>query len=257
MVPIMYVRLLRLDKSIRTKYDISSLRFVASTGSPCPPDIKRQMIDWFGPVIHETYASSEAGLITLATPEDALAKPGTAGKPLDTASIRILSPEGVLQQPGQPGLIYVRNTSYADFTYKNRHEDRLAIENDGFITLGDIGYLDDDGYLFVCDRETDMILSGGVNIYPAEIEHVLVNYPGVQDCAVIGIPDEEFGHRLLGVIELQAGETIEIDRLNKWLSQFLAGYKIPRQYKFISSLPRDLNGKISRKKVRQLLMNQN
>lgn len=254
MVPIMYVRLLRLDHEVRQKYDISSLRFVASTGSPCPPEVKRQMIEWFGPVIHETYASSEGGLITLATPEDAIKKPGTAGRPVETATIRILDPDGNILPAGQVGHIYVRNTAYADFTYRNRPESRQAIERDGLITLGDIGYLDEEGYLFVCDRETDMVLSGGVNIYPAEIEHTLMGYPGIADCAVIGMPDEEFGQRLVGVIETNATQTIQTEELNQWLSGHIAGFKIPRQYLFIQNLPRDPNGKISRSRLRQSLL---
>lgn len=254
MVPIMYVRLLRLDASIRRRYDVSSLRFVASTGSPCPPDIKRQMIDWFGPVIHETYASSEAGLITLATPEDALARPGTAGKPLETATVRILGPDFESLPPGEVGHIYVRNTAYADFTYRNRPDARKAIERDGLISLGDIGYLDHDGYLFVCDRETDMVLSGGVNVYPAEIEHIMVGFPGVADCAVVGLPDKEYGQRLVGVIEPRANAEISVQELNQWLSQHLARFKIPKSYRFLSSLPRDPNGKISRSKLRQQIL---
>ncbi|AWB35002.1 AMP-binding protein [Orrella marina] len=254
MVPIMYVRLLRLEPAIRQKYDVSSLRFVASTGSPCPPDVKRQMIEWFGPVIHETYASSEGGLITLATPEDALAKPGTAGKPVETATIRILGADGKTLPAGEAGHIYVKNTAYADFTYRNRPESRQAIEHDGLITLGDIGYLDEDGYLFVCDRETDMVLSGGVNIYPAEIEHALVGYPGIADCAVIGMPDEEFGQRLVGVIQTNGEPEIPALDLVQWLSRQLARFKIPRSYLFMESLPRDPNGKISRSRLRQNLL---
>lgn len=255
MVPIMYVRLLRLDPSVRNQYDLSSLRFVASTGAPCPPDVKRQMIDWFGPVIHETYASSEAGLITLATPEDALARPGTAGKPVETATVRILGHDFESMPAGETGHIYVRNTAYADFTYKNRPDARKAIERDGLITLGDIGYLDEEGYLFVCDRETDMVLSGGVNIYPAEIEHVLTGFPGVADCAVIGLPDAEYGQRLIGVIELEEQTDVSVDELNRWLSRDLAKFKIPKSYLFLKSLPRDPNGKISRSKLRQQIQN--
>ena len=254
MVPIMYVRLLRLDPAIRQRYDLSSLRFVASTGSPCPPDIKRQMIEWFGPVINETYASSEGGLITLATSADAIRKPGTAGRPVETATVRIMDADGHILGPGETGYIYVRNSAYADFTYRHRPEARQAMERDGLITLGDIGYLDQEGYLFVCDRETDMVLSGGVNIYPAEIEHTLMSYPGVSDCAVIGLPDPEFGQRLVGVIERGSGQDILTDDLNAWLGQHLARFKIPRSYLFTDRLPRDPNGKISRSRLRQKLL---
>ena len=259
LVPIMYVRLLRLDPEIKARYDISSLRFVASTGSPCPPDIKKQIIDWFGPIINETYASSETGLITLASADDALRKPGTAGKPVPSARVEIMDESGTVCKPYQVGYIYVRNTAYADFTYRNNPDARQAIERDGLICLGDIGYLDEDGYLFVCDREADMVLSGGVNIYPAEIEHTIMNYPGVADCAVIGLPDAEYGQRLLGIIELaepgaQGQPELQTDVLVDWLAQHLAKFKIPREFMLMQTLPRDPNGKISRKKLKAQIL---
>ncbi|MFW8565968.1 AMP-binding protein [Orrella sp. 11846] len=253
MVPIMYVRLLRLDPEIRNRYDLSSLRFIASTGAPCPADIKQAMIDWLGPVLNETYASSEAGLVTLATSHDAKLKPGTAGKPLPGATVRILDEEGNECAPNQTGLIYIRNTTYTDFTYRHQPEARKRIEKDGLITLGDIGYLDDDGYLFVCDRETDMVLSGGVNIYPAEIEHAMASYPGIADSAVIGVPDPEFGQRLIGVLLPEVGTTIDPDHLSHWLSERLARFKIPKTFVMTDQLPRDANGKLSRHRLRAQL----
>ena len=261
LVPIMYVRLLKLDPQLKARYNISSLRFVASTGAPCPPDIKEQMINWFGPIINETYASSEAGLITLATAEDALRKPGTAGKPVPSADVKIMSENGEVCKPNQVGHIYVRNCAYADFTYRNNPTARLAIERDGLICLGDIGYVDEDGYLFVCDREADMVLSGGVNIYPAEVEHTLLGYPGVADCAVIGLPDAEYGQRLLGIIELsepsaQQQAEIQTEELIRWLGKHLAKFKIPKTFMFMQTLPRDPNGKISRKKLKNQIMEQ-
>ena len=259
LVPIMYVRLLKLDPEIKARYNISSLRFVASTGSPCPPDIKKKMIDWFGPIINETYASSEAGLITLATAEDALQKPGTAGKPVPSADVKIMNENGDICESNQVGHIYVRNSAYADFTYRNNPVARQAIERDGLISLGDIGYVDNDGYLFVCDREADMVLSGGVNIYPAEVEHTLLGYPGVADCAVIGLPDAEYGQKLLGIIELsdrsaQPHVEIQTEALIQWLGKHLAKFKIPKTFVFMQTLPRDPNGKISRKKLKSQIM---
>lgn len=251
LVPIMYTRLLKLERSVRERYDISSLRFVASTGSPCPPDIKKRMIDWMGPIIHETYASSEAGMITLATPTDALKKPGTAGKPFSPAIVRIFDDQGTPCPAGQIGRIYVGNPVYPDFTYKNNPEARRAIEHQGLISLGDMGYLDKEGYLFVCDRESDLVISGGVNIYPAEIEHALMNYPGITDCVVFGIPDSEFGEKLLGIVQTEHPGIVSLPELTKWLETCLARYKIPRQFLFTDNLPRDLNGKISRRKIRQ------
>ena len=152
LTPTMYVRMIRLPDAVWNRYDVSSLRFVASTGAPCPPDVKRAIIERLGAVIHETYASTEAGLITLASSADALARPGTAGRPVGSAELRILNGDGRECAPGEIGTIYARQPAYADFTYQNAPESRRAIERDGLITLGDVGYVDDDGYLFVCDR---------------------------------------------------------------------------------------------------------
>ncbi|KAI3591945.1 Long-chain-fatty-acid--CoA ligase [Cupriavidus sp. U2] len=250
LVPIMYVRLLKLPPEVRAKYDLSSIRFVASTGSPCSPDVKRAMLDWFGPVIHETYASSEAGLVTVATPEDAAARPGTAGRPVDDASVRIIDENGRPCAPGEVGLVYVRQPAYPDFTYLNNDKARRAIDIDGRVTLGDMGYVDADGYLFICDRASDMVISGGVNIYPAEIEHELARYPGVADCVVFGVPDDEYGERLHGVIEPVAGAEVESAAVIEWLRGRLSGFKVPRSIEVVQRLPRDETGKLAKRRLR-------
>jgi long-chain acyl-CoA synthetase len=252
LVPIMYVRLLKLPTAIKNKYNLSSLKFVASTGSPCPPEIKRQMIDWFGPIIYETYASSEAGMITGISSSEALRKPGSAGRPIGQGVIRILDRDGHACPPNQPGKIYVHQPAYADFTYRNNPDARQKIEHDGLITLGDIGYLDEEGYLFVCDRESDMVISGGVNIYPAEIENELMTHPEIADCGVVGVPDDEYGEKLLAFIQpANASHTLSADKLMDWLKPKIAGYKIPREFRFQSDLPRDDSGKIVKRKLRQ------
>lgn len=251
LVPIMYVRMLKLPESIRNKYDLSSLNFVASTGSPCPPEIKRQMIEWFGEIIYETYASSEAGMITGISSADALRKPGSAGKPIGRGIIRIYDQNGQLCKPDVPGKIYVHQPAYADFTYRNNPEARKKIERDGLITLGDIGYLDEDGFLFVCDRESDMVISGGVNIYPAEIESELISHPDIADCAIVGIPDEEYGEKLLAFVQPYEHAELSSDALRQWLKPRMAGYKIPREFRFQLDLPRDDSGKIVKRKLRQ------
>jgi len=250
LVPIMYVRLLKLPPEVRAKYDLSSIRFVASTGSPCSPEVKRAMLDWLGPVIHETYASSEAGLVTVATPEDAAARPGTAGRPVDEASVRIIDENGRPCAPGEVGLVYVRQPAYPDFTYLNNDPARRAIDIDGRVTLGDMGYVDADGYLFICDRASDMVISGGVNIYPAEIEHELVRYPGVADCVVFGVPDDEYGERLHGVIEPVAGADVESAAVIEWLRGRLSGFKVPRSIEIVERLPRDETGKLAKRRLR-------
>lgn len=250
LVPIMYVRLLKVDARTRASFDLSSLRFVASTGAPCAPELKRAMIDWLGPVVHETYASSEAGMVTVIDSHEALAKPGSAGRSIGPAQVRIYAEDGSLCAPGQVGRIYVRQPAYADFTYRNHPEARQAIERDGLIGLGDLGYVDKDGYLFVCDRESDMVISGGVNIYPAEIEHHLMQYPGVADCAVFGVPDPEFGERLLGLVQPAPEVVLDVEDAMRWLSARIARYKVPRELQLRQALPRDDNGKIAKRRLR-------
>ena len=249
LVPIMYVRLLRLPEAVRHQYDISSLRFVASTGSPCAPDVKRSMIEWFGPIINETYASSEAGMITSITAAEALQRPGSAGRPVLDAKVRILNEAGEQLPTGEVGLIYVRQPIYPDFTYRHNDAARRDIERDGLICLGDMGYLDADGYLFLCDRASDMVISGGVNIYPVEIEHRLLACPGVADCAVFGIPDSEFGERLHAVVEPLPGEKPSLEDMQAWLQAGLAAFKVPRSID-LAPLPRDESGKIAKRRLR-------
>jgi long-chain acyl-CoA synthetase len=250
LTPTMYVRLIRLPDETWRKYDLSSLRFVASTGAPCAPEVKRAIIARLGPVVHETYASTEAGLITLATSADALARPGTAGRPAGDAELEIIGEDGRACGPREIGVIYARQPAYADFTYQNAPQARRAIERDGLITLGDMGYLDEDGYLFVCDRAADMVISGGVNIYPAEIEHALLRVDGVLDCAVVGLPDPEYGERLHAVVQPEGGAILDPEALRAQLRSVLAGFKIPRTFTFTGALPRDDNGKVAKRRLK-------
>lgn len=250
LVPTMYVRLLRLPAEVRSRYDLSSLKFVASTGSPCAPEVKRAMIDWLGPVIHEAYASSETGYITVMCPQDAARKPGSAGRAVGQAKIRILDDNGIQLPNGEIGSIYVKQPAYSDFSYHGNDAARRAIERAGLISVGDMGYVDDEGFLFVCDRAADMVISGGVNIYPAEIEHVLITLPGVADCAVVGIPDDEFGEALAAQVVAEAGATLDAETIRMALSERIAGYKVPRRIDIVDALPRDDNGKLQKRKIR-------
>ena len=251
LVPTMFARLLKLPESVRRRYDVSSMRFVISMGSPCAPEVKRAMIDWWGPVIHESYAASEFGLVTFMSAAEALERPGSAGRPLPAAKLRILDREGRALPPGKIGLIYAKNHAYPDFTYANNDGARREIERDGLCTLGDMGYLDNDGYLYVCDRDSDMVISGGVNIYPAEIEAALVTMPGVADCAVFGIPDAEFGEALAAAVQPQPGARLEAAAVQAWLRERLADYKVPRTIEFMESLPREESGKIFKRLLKQ------
>ncbi len=250
LVPVMYVRLLRLPAEVRSRYDLSSLSFVASTGSPCAPEVKKAMIDWLGPVIFEAYASSETGYITVMPPHEAARKTGSAGKAVGSAAIRILDDAGRALPTGEIGTIYVHQPAYSDFTYHGNDAARRAIERDGLISVGDMGYLDDEGFLFVCDRASDMVISGGVNIYPAEIEHVLITMPGVADCAVVGIPDDEYGESLAAQVVAETGATLDADTIRLALGERIAGYKVPRRIDIVTALPRDDNGKVVKRKIR-------
>jgi long-chain acyl-CoA synthetase len=250
LVPVMYVRLLRLPAEVRARYDLSSLSFVASTGSPCAPDVKRAMIDWLGPVIYESYASSETGYITVMDPLDAARKPGSAGKAVAPATIRILDAEGRKLPPGEVGGIYVHQPAYSDFTYHGKDDARRGLERDGLVSVGDMGYLDDEGFLFVCDRASDMVISGGVNIYPAEIEHALIGVPGVADCAVIGIPDAEFGESLAAHVVPLPGAALNAEGIRAELRRRIADYKVPRTVEIVAALPRDDNGKVIKRRIR-------
>jgi long-chain acyl-CoA synthetase len=250
MVPTMFIRLMKLAEAVRRKYDISSLRHVIHAAAPCPPDIKRAMIEWWGPVIYEFYGSTESGAVTFATSEDALRKPGTVGRITPGAELRFIGDDGRLLPPGEVGEIYSRIAGNPDFTYHNKPDKRTEIDRDGFITSGDVGYFDEDGYVFICDRKRDMVISGGVNIYPAEIEAVLHAVPGVHDCAVFGIPDAEFGEALMAVIEPQPGVTLDATDIRRHLKATLADYKVPKHIDIRAELPREDSGKIFKRRLR-------
>jgi len=250
MVPTMFVRLMKLPQSVRAKYDMSSLRHVVHAAAPCPADVKRAMLDWWGPVISEYYGSTEASALTYATAADALNKPGTVGKIIDGVELRFVGDRGELLPQGEIGEIYSRTSDTPDFTYHNKPEKRAEIERDGFITSGDVGYIDADGYVFICDRKRDMVISGGVNIYPAEIESVLHAVPGVQDCAVFGIPDAEFGEALMAVVEPQPGVTLSVADVRARLKTSLADYKVPKHVEIQPNLPREDSGKIFKRRLR-------
>src|SRR5258705_672963 len=250
MVPTMFIRLMKLPEEIRRKYDMSSLRHIIHAAAPGPADVKRAMIEWWGPVIYEFYGSTESGAVTFATSEDALRKPGTVGKISPGAELRFIGDDGRVLPPGQIGEIYSRISGNPDFTYHNKPEKRAEIEREGFITSGDVGYIDEDGYVFICDRNLDMGISGGVNIYPAEIEAALHAVPGVHDCAVFGIPDAEFGEALMAVVEPQAGATLDVAVIPAPLKTSLAGYKGPKHVEIHASLPGEDSGKIFKPRLR-------
>ncbi|MBL8363593.1 MAG: AMP-binding protein [Rubrivivax sp.] len=257
MVPTMFVRLLRLPEAVRRRYDLSSLRGIYHAAAPCPPEVKRAMIDWWGPIINEWYGTTESSVVTWVDSADWLAHPGTVGRPIDGARVEIVGPGGTTCAPGEAGEVYVGLDDYPDFTYHRRDDDRRSIARGTLISGGDIGYLDADGYLYLCDRKRDMVISGGVNIYPAEIEAALLELPWVQDCAVIGVPDAEFGEAVLALVVLHepppalAGDDAAREALRAHLAARLARYKLPRRFEFRAALPRDDAGKLLKRVLRE------
>ncbi|MNV25501.1 Long-chain-fatty-acid--CoA ligase [compost metagenome] len=251
MVPTMFLALLRLPAEVRSRYDVSSLRSILTTAAPCPPEVKKQMIEWFGPVIYEFYGSTEVGPVTLATSQDASGKPGTVGRVLPGTELIVLSEEGQPLPPGSIGEVACRHESFPDFTYLNRETDRRALDRGDLVATGDIGYLDEEGYLFLCDRKSHMIISGGVNIYPAELESIVLEHPGVKDCAVFGIPDERFGEAVALAVELLPGqEALSEQEIEAFIRPRVASYKVPRLIQFHNTLPRDDSGKIFKRVLR-------
>lgn len=250
-VPTMFVRLLKLPAAVRAAYDVSSLRFVVHGAAPCPIEVKRRMIEWWGPVIHEYYGSTETGLITGHGSSDALARSGTVGRALPGVTLRVLDDAGREVAAGEIGDIYVKSRSVPDFTYHGRDAERSEIERDGFITVGDIGWIDDDGFLFLCDRRRDMIISGGVNIYPAEIEAVLLAIDGVRDAAVFGIPDAEFGEAVCAWVQPADGAALDAGTIRSLLGKTLSRYKLPKVIEFAAELPREDSGKIFKRRLRE------
>jgi long-chain acyl-CoA synthetase len=244
-VPVMFTRMLKLPADVRDSYDVSSLERVMHAAAPCPVEIKQQMIDWWGPIVDEYYASSEAIGSTLITAEDWLTHPGSVGKSMMSA-LHILDEDGNELPPGEPGEIYFEGGF--DFEYLNdAAKTASSRDSHGWKTVGDIGYLDDDGYLYLTDRRHHMIISGGVNIYPQEAENILVTHPKVMDAAVFGIPDDEMGQRVKGVVQTvdPADATEEFAaELSAWLRDRLSHYKCPRSISFEPELPRTDTGKL-------------
>jgi long-chain acyl-CoA synthetase len=251
MVPTMFVRMLSLPESVRARYDLSSLRWVVHAAAPCPPEVKRAMIEWLGPIVAEYYGGTETGPVVYCTSEEWLAHPGTVGRPIKQAQIKILDADGRELPTGESGEVFMWLDVWPDFTYAGDEEKRRSVERDGLISCGDIGYLDGDGYLYLNDRRSDMVISGGVNIYPAEIEACLLSLSGVRDCAVFGIPDDEFGEALAAYVEPHQGTRLTAEEVRDHVGTRLAGYKTPRVVEFSEGLPREDSGKIFKRRLRE------
>jgi long-chain acyl-CoA synthetase len=253
MVPTQFHRLLALPAEARARYDVSSLRHMVHAAAPCPPDIKRRMIEWWGPVIDEYYAASEGGG-TIVFADEWLAKPGTVGKPWAISQIAIFDDDGNrLTEPHQIGTVYMKMGTGSSFEYYKDKEKTRKNRIGDFFTVGDVGELDEDGWLFLRDRKIDMIISGGANIYPSEIESELLTHPKVGDVAVFGIPHEDWGEEVKAVIEpaagVKGGPELEAEIL-EWCAGRMARFKTPKSIDFVDELPRDPNGKLYKRKLR-------
>ena len=251
MVPTQFSRLLELPEEVRAKYDVSSLRTIVHGAAPCPKHVKQAMLDWWGPVLTEYYAGTEGGGCTI-TGEEWLRKPGSVGRPWKTTTLKILDDDGNEVPTGETGNVYLQMHG-SKFEYHQDAEKTAKTYVGELFTMGDIGYVDSDGYLFLCDRKNDMIISGGVNIYPAEIESEMTRHDAVRDVAVFGIPHPDWGEEVKAVVELSDGYT-ESEELKSQiledLAERLAKYKMPRSIDVVEELPRQANGKLMKRTLK-------
>jgi acyl-CoA synthetase (AMP-forming)/AMP-acid ligase II len=249
-VPTHFIRMLKLPDETRERYDMGSLRAVVHAAAPCPVPVKRAMIDWWGPIVHEYYSGTETCGITAISAAEWLDKPGSVGKAV-LGTLRITDDAGNALPAGAEG-----NVCFADGPRFEYHHDpektAMAYDRNGWATLGDIGRVDADGFLFLTDRKSFMIISGGVNIYPQEIENILVTHPKVADVAVIGIPDEEMGECVLAIVQPAAGIVADdalADELRDFARSALGGVKTPRRFDFRTELPREPTGKLMKRRL--------
>ncbi|HET9780702.1 MAG TPA: AMP-binding protein [Candidatus Dormibacteraeota bacterium] len=247
MAPTLLHRL--VDAQERQPRDTSSLRAIILGAAPCPYALKVRAIAAFGEVVWEFYGATETGINTVLRPEDQLRKPGSCGTAVPGQEVRLVRDDGSEAPVGVPGELMVRNTWLAE--YFHRPDATTKSLHDGFFSVGDIAYRDDEGYYFICDRMIDMIISGGVNVYPAEVEAVLSAHPAVMDVAVIGVPDDEFGESVKAIVQVRAGMNATGEELIAFCGERLAGYKKPRSVDFVDELPRDAAGKLLKRKLRE------
>jgi long-chain acyl-CoA synthetase len=251
MVPTMFHRLLNLPDEVRARADVSSIRSVFHTGAPCPVAVKQRMMDWWGPVVYETYGGTESAA-TIARPERWLERPGTVGRAIKGVTLHILDAEGDELPVGEVGEIWIDSTISQSEYYKDAAKSS-SIRRGRMLTLGDVGYVDADGYLFLRDRKIDMIISGGANIYPAEVEAALLADDRIADATVIGVPDDEWGEQVRAIVELRAGVPADGSTAGSIIAgcrERIAHYKCPRAVDFVDALPRLPNGKVEKRRLR-------
>lgn len=254
MVPIMFVRLLKLDSEVRDRYDVSSLEEVTHLAAHMPIQAKHEMINWWGPILVDAYGSSEIGVVTLITSEEWLERPGSVGKPIPSLTLQIVNEDNEEVPVGETGSIFITSLTDLDISYLHDDEKTASVHRgEKQFTIGDVGYVDDAGYLFLVDRRVDMINSGGVNIYPAEIESAALLHPAIEDIGVFGIPNEDWGQEVKAAVQLREGvqgsRALE-EELKSFLATKLANYKVPKSIDFIRNMPRYSNGKLHRRELR-------
>lgn len=250
-VPTHFVRMLRLPAEVRERYDLSSLQKVIHAAAPCPVDVKRQMLDWVGPIVHEYYAGSEGNGFCAVGPEEWLERPGTVGRPL-VGILHIVGEDGEELPAGEIGQVWFESETRFEY-HKDSEKTAAAFNTHGWSTLGDIGYVDEEGWLFLTDRASHMIISGGVNIYPQETENVLASHPAIADVAVIGVPDAEMGESVKAVVELAPGVEASPELAAEIIAfsrERLSSFKCPRSVDFTDELPRLPTGKLLKRKLR-------
>ena len=250
LVPTQIIRMLRLPDEVRARYDTSSLVGVWHGAAPCPEWAKRAAIDWWGPVVIEYFGSSEGTGPLIATTEEWLSHPGTVGRPAPNLEVVAVDDDGTMLPTGEVGTLYFRKPdgppSYHNAPEKTA-ESRL---DDGWFTVGDVGWVDDERFVYLADRKIDMIISGGANIYPSETEGVLSEHPDVEDCAVFGIPDDEWGEQVKAAVQLREGSTVDPDEIIAFCRERLAGYKCPKSIDGHDQLPREASGKLKKRLLR-------
>jgi len=251
MVPTQFIRMLKLDEEVRNRYDVSSLKWILHTAAPCPEWAKRAMIDWFGPVIYEMYGASEGAGPAICDSHEWLAHPGTVGRASARIEYSIVDDEGNDLPNGEIGTIYCKRVDGAPEYYGDEEKTASIQLPDGRFTVGDIGWLDDDGFLYLADRRVDLIITGGSNVYPAEIEAVLVEHPSIGDAAVFGIPDADMGQQIKAVLEPAGDEPIDIDDVRAFVAERLAKFKVPKSFDVIDALPREAHGKLKKRILRE------
>jgi long-chain acyl-CoA synthetase len=250
MAPTLIKRIVDLPDSVRARYDVRSMRAMVVAAAPCPMRVKEAALEYFGPCLYEFYGSTELGINTILRPEDVLRKPGSCGEAAPNIEIALLDDDGRPVPVGEPGEVYVRRFGgMFDSYYKNADATRQT-ERDGWHSVGDVAWVDAEGFYTLCDRKRDMIISGGVNIYPAEIEDALHRHPAVEDVAVFGVPDDDWGERVHAAIQLRPNHALTADELRAFARRHLADYKVPREVSFPDNFPRDTAGKLIKRLLR-------